>query len=204
WHADLSRVPARLRSRVGRQSRRAEPVGAESVRKRRVTANNLLAVLKAALNRAWRSGRVPNDAAWRMVRPFPGVDSPVIRCLSAEECTRLVNACVVEFRPMVRAAILTGCRYSELGALRAADFHAGSGTLAVRLSKSGKARHVYLAEEAQRFFGDMTAGMRSGDLVFARANGRPWGKSHQHRLMQAACLAARIEPPISFHVLRHT
>src|SRR5262249_39712590 len=102
------------------------------------------------------------------------------------------------------AAIFTGCRYGELGRLQVADYQSGSGTLAIRASKTGTSRFVILTDEAQAFFQRMVVGKTSTDLIFARADCRGWGKSHQHRLMPAACYAARIVPPISFHVLRHT
>ena len=49
---------------------------------------------------------------------------------------------------LVQAALLTGCRYSELARLKCADFNRDSGTLAIRLSK-GKIRHVVLTDEGQ-------------------------------------------------------
>jgi integrase len=45
------------------------------------------------------------------------------RYLSTDETRRLVNACPQDFRRMVQAALLTGCRYSELTNLRCVDFH---------------------------------------------------------------------------------
>src|SRR5439155_21461176 len=108
------------------------------------TANRVLTVLKAALNQAWREGRVSSDEAWRRVKPFRNVDAPVVRYLKEDECVRLVNASPDDFRPMVRAALLTGCRYGELVALRVSDFNPDAGTLSVHTSKSGKRRHVLL------------------------------------------------------------
>jgi integrase len=69
-------------------------------------------MLKAALNRAYQAGRVPSDHAWRRVKPFPKIEEAVVRYLTADEAKRLVNACQPEFRRLVQAAILTGCRYS--------------------------------------------------------------------------------------------
>ena len=37
-----------------------------------------------------------------------------------------------------------------------------------------------------------------------KANGGRWLKSHQHRPMRDACTRAKIQPPVSFHTLRHT
>jgi integrase len=40
--------------------------------------------------------------------------------------------------------------------------------------------------------------------MFLRADGNPWGMSHQQRPLNRACEIAGIEPAVSFHVLRHT
>jgi len=50
----------------------------EARRKRKATANRSLTMLKAALNRAFRGGRVASDTAWRKVKPFAQVEKPVI------------------------------------------------------------------------------------------------------------------------------
>jgi len=41
-------------------------------------------------------------------------------------------------------------------------------------------------------------------LMFLRGDGFPWGAAHQDRRMRTACEVARIEPGVSFHILRHT
>ena len=51
--------------------------------------------------------------------------------LSDDECVRLVNACDGSFRDLVRAALLTGCRYGELTRMRAEDFNPEAGTITV-------------------------------------------------------------------------
>ena len=48
---------------------------------------------------------------------------------------------------MVQAALLTGCRYSELTNLRCADFNTDSDTLSIRQAKGGKPRHVVITSE---------------------------------------------------------
>jgi integrase len=147
---------------------------------------------------------VASDDGWRRVKPFRDVDAPVVRYLTAAECTRLVNATAPAFRPLVRAALLTGCRYGELINLRVVDFNPDAGTLAIRTSKSGKARHVVLTDEGRAFFASATAGKPSEALVFTRSDGDPWRKNHQQRPLADACKAAKISPAVSFHVLRHT
>ena len=82
---------------------------------------------------------MPSDDAWRRVKPFKSVDAPVIRYLSQDEITRLLNACHGGFRDLVHAALLTGCRYGELCRAKVAEYNADVGTLTIRLSKSGQA-----------------------------------------------------------------
>jgi integrase len=173
-------------------------------RARRSTTNRVLTILKAALNQAWENGKVSSNAEWSKVSPFQNVDDPKIRYLSADECTRLINACAPDFRKLVKAALFTGCRYGELTRLAAGDFNPDAGTVLLRVTKSGKPRHVYLNNEGRRFFETATAGKNRGSLIFIRTDGNPWGSAHQQRPLVRACKAARITPAISFHILRHT
>jgi integrase len=206
WHHAIADKPRQARGKRGGRSKDAKKrtSGRDAIRKRRATANRVLTVLKAALNHAWREGIVPSDDAWRRISPFKGVDAPVIRYLSDGELRRLVNACSVDFRDIVRGALLTGCRYGELIALRAADYNADAGTVTVRESKTGKVRHVVLTDEGRVLFNALTAGRASDARIFYRSDGKPWGASHQQRPLAEACARARISPTVSFHILRHS
>ena len=73
----------------------------------RVSANRVLIILKAALNRAWRNGEVANDA-WRRVSPFKGVDKARVRYLTIAEARRLLNACERYFQPSGQCGITDG------------------------------------------------------------------------------------------------
>jgi integrase len=176
----------------------------EEVRARRSTANRLLTVLKAALNYAFREGKVSADEPWRKVKPFREADSAVVRYLNAEECRRIVNACASEFRSIVQGALVTGCRYGELCRMAVSDFNLEAGTVSVRLSKAGKVRHVALADEGKLLFSNLTAGRAPRERIFRRADGKVWGPSHQQRPLTEASRIAAVEPAATFHVLRHT
>jgi integrase len=205
WHRGLAAKPALARSKPGRKPnyRKADKT-TDGARKRRATANRILTVLKAALNHAWKGGHVASDDAWRRVKPFKAVDTARVRYLSEAECVWLVNACEPAFRNLVRGALLTGCRYSELVRMHVADFNADSGVVTVRESKAGKPRHVVLTDEGQHLFATLTAGKLGSDPIFVRADGGLWGKSHQLRRMREVSERAKIKPAVSFHVLRHT
>ncbi|MDQ6868133.1 MAG: site-specific integrase [Pseudomonadota bacterium] len=178
--------------------------GQDAIRANRASANRVLTILRAALNQAFRDGKVASDVPWRIVKPFRGVDSPRLRYFTKDEVIRLVNSAQGDFRDLVLAALHTGCRYSELGRLRASDFNPESGTVFVGQSKSGKARHVVLANEGRRFFATLTAGRPGDALLLIHADGSAWGPSHQIRWMALACEAARITPAAGFRILRHT
>lgn len=203
WLATMASMPAMTRPRDGRQGWRPEPATAEEVRARRATANRVLNMLRAALNYAHDEGRVPSAAAWgRRLKGFRGVDVARIRFLTVAECQRLLNAAPPDFRNLIRGAVETGCRYGELAALEVADLHAN--TLHIRQSKSGRPRYVHLTPDGTAFFKQLVAGRAGADAMFRRDDGEAWGKSEQARPLRAACAAARIEPAVSFHILRHT
>src|SRR5215469_2353182 len=84
------------------------------------------------------------------------------------------------------------------------DFNPDAGTLRVRSSKSGKPRHVVLTQEGRDFVTLRAAGKTGSTRLFVRVNGKPWGKSDQQRPLSTACAAARIDPPVNFHGLRHS
>jgi integrase len=205
WRNKLAIQPKRVRTKktAAEQATRETPDEEDARRARKATANRILTMLKAALNRAFHADRVASDTAWRKVKPFKRVDEAVVRYLNAEEARGLVNACAGDFRKLVQAALLTGCRYSELARLKCGDFNADSGTLAIRLSK-GKARHVVLTDETRMAFEGWTDNRASTDLLFLRADKQAWGTSHQKRPLQEASRRARITPAVNFHILRHT
>jgi integrase len=232
WHHSLAEKPPLARGKRGKKpNHRKADKSPDGIRRRRATANRVLTVLKAALNHAWKAGHVAIDDAWRRVRPFKAVETARVRYLSEAECTRLVNACEPVFRNLVRGALLTGCRYSELAALRGADFNADAGVVTIRHSKADKPRHVVLTTEGQRLFSRLTTGKLGDNLIF-RNEGRiqralerererlkrdgkspvgatvddtgEWRAAEQTRLMAEACKQAKVKPAVSFHVLRHT
>jgi site-specific recombinase XerD len=71
-------------------------------------------------------------------------------------------------------------------------------------AKSGMGRHVPLSREGRDFFASLVAGRLARHTVFLKADGSEWGKNHQVRPLEAACKQASIDPPLSFHELRHT
>jgi integrase len=207
WHRGVATAPPRLRTSASAEKMRERilaPDDADAHRARRATANGVLTLLKAALNFAYGEGKVPTDDAWRRVKPFEKVQAARIRYLTDSEASRLVNACPMDLRQLVIGALLTGCRYQELATLRPADLDLEAGVLTIRASKAGGSRSVVLTSEAAGFFRQAAAGKVRIARLLPKADGSPWGKSHQFRPLRYACQAAGIAPAISFHILRHT
>jgi integrase len=200
WFEALPSRHAKLRSGTARSNIKTDA----DPRARKSTANRILSTFKAALNYAWRNEMVASDEAWRRVKPFRNVEQPRIRYLSIDETRRLVNACVPDLRQIVQAALLTGCRYGEIAALRVADFSIDARSIHIRDSKSGKPRNVPLNEDGITFFTRTCAARQGNEFMFTHADGSPWGKSHQTRPTREACERAGITPAIAFHILRHT
>lgn len=126
---------------------------------------------------AYQGGRIAHDDAWRRVRAFRNAESVRICYVSDDEARRLVSACEPDFRQLVIAALLTGCRYSEITSLVSEDFSPDSGTIQIRTSKSGRPRHVVLSLEGRSYFERQVLGKRRDSLLFVRAKGQRWKRT---------------------------
>ncbi len=203
WHRDLAKLGAFKRPKNNPTGgRKRQQV--KDPRARKVSANRELSYFKAALNRAYKLGHAKDNSAWRLVQPFEGVEQPRVQFLSAAEAERLINACEdPAFRDLVQGALLTGCRYGELGRLRALDYDAERGIVFIEKAKAGRARHVPLSREGVALFDRLTVGKLREALIFLRANGRGWGPSDNLPPMKVACARAKLQG-YTFHQLRHT
>ena len=207
WHRDLAKAPRRIRTHKGAAEHKTRTIDLsdpEAARRRKVSANRILGLLKAALNYAFAEGKAASDVEWRRVKPFKDVNQSRASYLTLAECKRLLNAADPDFRLLVRAGLETGARYSHLARLRVSDFNPDSGTLHVRPQsqpgKQGKGFHIVLTEDGQGFFAHLATGRASSEPLL----GREWKSSDQQRPMRAACERAKIDPPVGFHQLRHT
>jgi integrase len=182
WLATMAAAPAQRRAKGNKPQYRPEPTTDEEIRQRRASANRVLTMLKAALNHAYDEGHVANRDAWgRRLAPFEKVEVARVRYLTVAEAERLLNACDVEFRALVRAGLETGCRYGELTRLEVCDFNSDASTLAIRQSKSGTPRHVVLTEEGAAFFRRHCAGRSGHELMFRHDDGNGRGQSKRGR-----------------------
>ena len=160
------------RSKPGRKPNLRKSDGsADGIRRRRVTANRIFTVLKAALNHAWKAGHVASDDPWRRVKPFKGVETARVRYLSEDECVRLVNACAPDFRNLVRGALLTGCRYSELASATCGGFQPGRWHRHCSREQGGEASACRAHRAKANNFFSLTAGKLAAGPIFSRPDG---------------------------------
>jgi integrase len=216
WRDELvEAAPRRRRPRLPRGESPASglaPAAGTDARKRRSTVNRITTAFKAALNHAalLYPNAYGNESAWRVgLRAFRKVDSPRTRWLTRAEIVRLIAACAPDFGQLVRAAVYTGCRYGELCRAIVADYDAAQRALRIPLTKTGRGRDVFLNDEGAQFFASLTTGRPARERLLLRADAargmaNPWGPSHQARRMAQACTSTGIDPPISFHGLRHS
>ena len=222
WRDGLANTPRRTRQKASTETPNTpslEKPDPEILRRRRASVNRIMGILKAALNHARAAELVEcRPDAWADVKPFAKASAPKVRYLSDAELTRLVNASPKDFRLLVTAALMTGCRYGELTSMRVADYDAAAQIVVLPNTKSGKPRHVFLTDEGHLFFNRQVAGRPSDARMFERnlllrqatrntlavTERGPWGRSQQDRFIKVACAAAKITPAVSFHILRHT
>jgi integrase len=211
WLKNTAESGPRLRTKRGSAPKhRAAPQGEdaqlEARRKRQATANRVLTILRAALNRGWEEKKIPSDDEWRRVKPYAEVDAARPRYLSFEEVKRLLNGAGSDFRKLAHGALATGARYGTLRKLNVDNFNPDSQSIEVRTSKSGKTLHIDLNTEGVRFFASITAGRNPEEPMFTKSDGTRWGSSHQTRPMKDACKAGRVKLKSgeSINILRHT
>ena len=204
WLEALATQPAKVRSQKDKPKYRAAAKTADEKRARRATANRILNVFKALLNRAFHDGLASDDIAWRKVKPFAKADEARIRFLTGAEALRLINACPKDLRALVQAALLTGARYGELTAMQVQDVDPRGERIYIHQSKSGRPRHIPVNPEGAALFRELVKGKTGAALVFARSDGVAWGKNYHVRPLIDACDKAKIQPSVAFHELRHT
>ncbi len=185
-------------------------------------------LLHRALDDAVRWGMLVRNPC-DLVDP-PRVSKPVVRALSAEEVTRLLEACAGDdLGPLITVAVLTGLRQGELLGLtwddvdlergelkvvRAVQRVRGHGLVVMPPKTASSRRLVPLPPQAvaalreqrkRQLEARLKAGpaWAEGNWVFTTAFGRPYDPSEVTRRFQRLLEWAGL-PRVRFHDLRHT
>jgi integrase len=165
------------------------------------TANRILTILKAALNKAYENQRVPSDRAWKTVKPFEKVGKARTLFLTEKQVSQLLDKAEGALYKLCRAGVLTGARYGELAQLRVSDFDQKQGTLHITEGKTGE-RTCFLSDVAVRFFKAQTKSKTPNALLLPMDNSEPWGRDSQTRPIKALVQAAKLPRETVFYSLR--
>jgi integrase/recombinase XerD len=180
-----------------------EHLSEDQLRKRKKTFNALVSILRGAFELAWERCDLESDRPLRCLRRLPNLDRPRAVFLSRADCRRLIAACDQDLVQLVRAALFTGCRITELTKMRAGDFLEDKRAVFVANPKGRRTRYVFLPPDGVPFFRAIAEGRAGSDFLFRKANGRIWGSEYKS-YFQRARIAADLPPDLTFHGLRHT
>jgi integrase len=206
---DLDKLRDELAARRRRQLVVDPASTPEERQQRRSTANRLLRLVKAALNRAFKRGKVHSNRAWENFEPFENADRSRKEAFTLTQATAVLAAARPDFRLLLEAGLHTGARYDELARLRVADFVNGRIRIwrlsnTGRASKPGDERFVELSAAGREFFTTMVVNRDPAEFLLLHEDGREWRRNDQRRPMVEACAAAKV-PYLCFHsATRHT
>ncbi|WP_417808533.1 tyrosine-type recombinase/integrase [Thioclava sp.] len=200
--AVLETPPKRGNQTLGEKVK-IESLDSDALRRRKGTLNTLLGILRIALQMAWENGHSASERSWRCIHRVPNLEVPRQIFLTRAQCRDLIAACRPDLADLVRAALYSGCRVSELSSLHVRDIGKDIFGIYVSSPKGWRPRYVYLPEEGMRFFLGMCAGKSEDDILFRTDAGQIWRTRHRH-LFKAAVEKAHLPREFVFHGLRHT
>jgi integrase len=166
------------------------------------TVNRLIAVISHMFTKAVDWNMMDKGVVTAITVKMLPENNKRLRYLSQEECTALVNACEFHLKPIVIAALNTGCRKSEILALRW-DTHIDlkHGFILLDKTKNGERREIPINATLKAVFQELTRGIDIPYVFFDRTTGKPY--KDVKRSFPSACKKAGIKD-FRFHDLRHT
>lgn len=219
---DAYRVLLSTTARKGRKlSKEAAEATGETHGKRAplssTTVLKRLRTLHRIFKQAVRWGELPANPAADMEKPSP--NNGKTRWLSREEFDRLEAAAAPWVRPMLRLAVGSGLRLSEVAKLRWDGVDFGAGVLHVEADTKTGAGTVPMTAAARAVLQKQEAGrreslvLRRSPYVFTATAQREGDETNytsefqRGRISDAAVAAAKaagLEGRVGFHTLRHT
>lgn len=144
---DVMETPPKMGNQPVKARRSIEQMSEDQVRRRKVTVNALISLLRMALIMAWENAHIDSDRPWRCMRRLPNVVRPRVLHLSREECFRLLDHCEPALKNLVLGALYTGCRATELLRMRVTHVGRDGAGVYVTPVKTYRPRVVLLPDE---------------------------------------------------------
>lgn len=175
------------------------------------TVNRLIATIKHMFTKAVQWDMVEEEVLKRVRKvKFLEENNRRLRYLSKEECQSLINACDPHLKPIVKTALNSGMRKSEILNLTwdNVDLNYGFILLDQTDTKNGERREIPINSTLRETFGELFRGTKERP----RRIGIPYvfydpvtGKPYQDvkRSFHSACRRAKIKD-FRFHDLRHS
>ena len=156
-----------------------------------------VAVLKAAFNRAKSHGLVKDNPAERV--SLPKVNNELVRYLTADQETELLEALPEQYRSLVTVALHTGLRQGELLALQWSDIDWNAGIVTVQQTKAGCRLRIPMNSVVV----GVLSGLQTNASHDIESRTFPFSPHYVRRVFNRAVIAAGLAP-FRFHDLRHT
>lgn len=197
WRARLEATPA-LVSRRKRGEAVTRPRSPS-------TLNRDMAVLRTALGSVLPVGAPNTEAAWQeALKPIKNAVKRRTLYLDRQQRRALLDAIEAEARPFVTALCFLPLRPGAVAALTAADFDKRTRELTIGRDKTGKPRRIVLPQDAAALFAAQIKDKLPAAPLFARANGKAWGKDSWKLPIAAAAKNAKLPVGTTAYTLRHS
>lgn len=181
-----------IKTRLNQTSyRKKGPVNPASV-------NRELACLRHMFTKAIEWGLIDHNPA-KKVKSLKEKNKR-LRFLTAEEIEKLLDSCYGHLNSIVKMAIFSGMRKSEILNLKWKDVDFQNNLIVLMDTKSGKTREIPLNKTLREVLLNVPRHLKS-DYVFCNQEGRPY--RNVRRSFDSALKKAGIED-FTFHDLRHT
>ena len=164
------------------------------------TVNRELDCLRGILSKAVKWGKLL-DSPVRTVKRLK-VDNRWTRILTEDEQIRLLNACPLKLRRMVRLALIMGCRLGELLALRWDDI--GEAELTFLETKNGRSRRIPVSPAIKAVLDQCPKTRSPWVFTNARTHEAYTVNGVAHTFRRALKRAGITTGDVSLHTLRHT
>ena len=172
------------------------------------TVNGTLTIFKACLKYGLEELEIPYSGLpiWKVLRPLNVTSKARDRFLSPAELSRLVNSSDPDLRNLVMAATYTGARFGDLASLVCGDWDRDLQKVRIANSKTNRPRYVAVNDQGGAFFDSLTdnGSREMVEPMLLRSIGDIWKKNTYRRQLIDASRRANINPPVNFHMIRHS
>jgi len=167
--------------------------------------NRDMAMLRAALNKVLAPGKPGTEAAWQEpLRSIKNADRQRTLYLDRTQRRTLLAGLPADAEAFVRASCLLPLRPGAFAVLKVADFDGRTSELTIGKDKNGKPRRIVLPSRTAEFFAAQAQSKQPSDLLFTRADGKPWSKETWNDPIRKSASAGQLPAGITSYVLRHS